>query len=273
MGERLTLLENISAMKDEICSNCTAVIEPHEQAYVFNGRIVCEECDRKLRSGKELQSPFMFKPPENWQADDDSQIDVQVGSYKTVSYHGQAVTSMVLGILGILSWLVNLLISTNTVNDKMWFGSAFIGFSLGAAALNFGNIARRGLRASSGYRSGWITATGICLGITLVLISFVAFGVSVIQRNNSPAAMFGIWFVLCVWGSTIWVGIDSADLMKNIPEEKVKSMFSLAPRAGSWLTGCVWFWILAFPCYLATRGKYIHYQKQSQLETGNVAVD
>jgi predicted Zn finger-like uncharacterized protein len=246
----------------EVCSNCSKEIRELEQACVFNGKIVCGECDRKLRNSGNVQLLSSKKPQEDLQTDTKNQVDVNMVLPKTVNYRSQAVTSMILGILGILSWIVNLFIPNNPGDDKVWFGSAFIGFSLGAAALNFGNVARRGLRASSGYQSGWITTTGIFLGIIIVLISFVIFGTFVIQRNNSPVAVFGICFVLCVWGSTIWVGIDSADLMKNIPEEKAKSMFSLVPRAGSWLTGCVWFWILAFPCYLVTRGKYIRFQKQ-----------
>ncbi len=35
----------------EICSNCGRVISRLEQAYIFEGNIVCAECDNTLRSG------------------------------------------------------------------------------------------------------------------------------------------------------------------------------------------------------------------------------
>lgn len=35
----------------EICSNCGREIARSEQAYVFEGKIVCAECDNTLRSG------------------------------------------------------------------------------------------------------------------------------------------------------------------------------------------------------------------------------
>ncbi|MHC4460333.1 MAG: hypothetical protein ACYS6W_04365 [Planctomycetota bacterium] len=36
-------------MEDEICENCGGIISPFEQAFVYQGRIVCEKCDKKLR--------------------------------------------------------------------------------------------------------------------------------------------------------------------------------------------------------------------------------
>ena len=43
----------------EICTNCGRVILRSEQAYVFEDKIVCEECDRKLRSGPQPRSAGM----------------------------------------------------------------------------------------------------------------------------------------------------------------------------------------------------------------------
>ncbi len=37
-------------MEDEICENCGGTISLLEQAFVYQGRIVCEKCDKKLRS-------------------------------------------------------------------------------------------------------------------------------------------------------------------------------------------------------------------------------
>jgi len=36
-------------MKGEICESCGRIIGIAEQAYVYEGRIVCEQCDKKLR--------------------------------------------------------------------------------------------------------------------------------------------------------------------------------------------------------------------------------
>ncbi len=35
-------------MKEEICEECSGIIGIVEQAYVYEGRIVCEQCDKKL---------------------------------------------------------------------------------------------------------------------------------------------------------------------------------------------------------------------------------
>lgn len=39
-------------IKDEICINCKRTIGPLEQAYVFEGMVICEECDAKLRKSE-----------------------------------------------------------------------------------------------------------------------------------------------------------------------------------------------------------------------------
>ena len=36
-------------MKEEICGECSRIIGVAEQAFVYEGRIVCEQCDKKLR--------------------------------------------------------------------------------------------------------------------------------------------------------------------------------------------------------------------------------
>ena len=36
-------------MKEEICEECSRIIGIAEQAYIYEGRIVCEICDKKLR--------------------------------------------------------------------------------------------------------------------------------------------------------------------------------------------------------------------------------
>ena len=47
----------------EICSNCGRDIARSEQAYVFEGKIVCAECDNTLRSGQMAELAEMQEPP------------------------------------------------------------------------------------------------------------------------------------------------------------------------------------------------------------------
>jgi len=51
----------------EICSNCGREMPRSEQAYVFEGKIVCAECDNTLRSGpvdEPAATPELSAPPE-----------------------------------------------------------------------------------------------------------------------------------------------------------------------------------------------------------------
>jgi hypothetical protein len=47
----------------EICSNCEWEIARSEQAYVFEGKIVCVECDNTLRSGPVDELAEILEPP------------------------------------------------------------------------------------------------------------------------------------------------------------------------------------------------------------------
>ncbi|MHC4112177.1 MAG: DUF423 domain-containing protein [Planctomycetota bacterium] len=47
----------------EICSNCEWEIARSEQAYVFEGKIVCAECDNTLRSGPVDELAEILEPP------------------------------------------------------------------------------------------------------------------------------------------------------------------------------------------------------------------
>jgi len=42
-------------MEDEVCENCGGIIGILDQAFVYQGRVVCEKCDKKLRA--EPQKP------------------------------------------------------------------------------------------------------------------------------------------------------------------------------------------------------------------------
>ena len=47
----------------EICTNCEWEIARSEQAYVFEGKIVCGECDNTLRSGPVDEPAEILEPP------------------------------------------------------------------------------------------------------------------------------------------------------------------------------------------------------------------
>jgi len=53
-------------MREEICEECGRIIGIAEQAYIYKGRIVCEQCDRKLREEvrQDQQLQDTWKPEE-----------------------------------------------------------------------------------------------------------------------------------------------------------------------------------------------------------------
>lgn len=54
-------------MKEEICEECIGTIGFTDRAYVYEGRIVCEQCDRKLRQG-ENQDRISPDAEDTWKA-------------------------------------------------------------------------------------------------------------------------------------------------------------------------------------------------------------
>jgi len=48
----------------EICSNCGREMSRSEQAYVFEGKIVCGECDNTLRTGPVDEPVAASEPPD-----------------------------------------------------------------------------------------------------------------------------------------------------------------------------------------------------------------
>jgi hypothetical protein len=48
----------------EICSNCGREMPRSEQAYVFEGKIVCGECDNTLRTGHVDEPVAAHEPPD-----------------------------------------------------------------------------------------------------------------------------------------------------------------------------------------------------------------
>ena len=59
-------------MKEEICQECSRIIRIAEQAYVCEGRIVCEICDKKLRQvpTQDQQLREVEQPPEDLESTD-----------------------------------------------------------------------------------------------------------------------------------------------------------------------------------------------------------
>ncbi len=49
-------------MEDEICKNCGGIISIFDQAFVYQGRVVCEKCDKKLRGEPPKPEEFLEFP-------------------------------------------------------------------------------------------------------------------------------------------------------------------------------------------------------------------
>lgn len=69
---------------------------------------------------------------------------------------------------------------------------------------------------------------------------------------------------LAVIGSAVWMGVDSSNLMRDIPEDARKQISSLAPSPAVWVVGALFLWIVAFPLYLMTRSKYVQYHQSQE---------
>ena len=52
-------------MKEEICENCGRIISIAEQAFVCKGRIICEQCDKKLRAPLEVRTEAVPARPRD----------------------------------------------------------------------------------------------------------------------------------------------------------------------------------------------------------------
>lgn len=70
----------------EICANCGRQIPPSEQACVFNGKIVCAECDEKLRSDSKPEASLESNLPRSPVHDlDDMDIMTRESIQKRIS--------------------------------------------------------------------------------------------------------------------------------------------------------------------------------------------
>lgn len=239
----------------EICSNCGREIGRSEQAYVFEVKIVCAQCDKKLRSASGDRA-------------------------KVVSYRGQTVKSLVLGILGICSFLLGVILTIASSGLLGLTGSMLMVLTapiLGVIGLSLGSVAKRGMRVSGNEKFKGMATAGIVLGI--IAVSFgglIALVSSAIWAGYvPPGEQFNLWsfllyailnpaVILLLWVcTTLWVGIDSYDLMRNISGVERKQIDVVVRSSVMWVVGCVLLWIVVFPWYLLKRQKYIAFQRNN----------
>lgn len=69
-------------MNEEICEECIGIIGLAEQAYVYEGRIVCEQCDRKLRQG-DRQYRISPDAEDTWKAQQPQEFPDAEDTWKT----------------------------------------------------------------------------------------------------------------------------------------------------------------------------------------------
>ena len=72
-----------------------------------------------------------------------------------------------------------------------------------------------------------------------------------------------VWVLLAI-GTTMWVGIDSHNL--GMRKGALKGN-SLDLSTTGWVFVCLLLWIVAFPCYLVARGRYLQIRSQGILST------
>ncbi len=130
----------------EICSNCGRAISRSEQAYIFEGNIVCAECDKELRSGplpEPLAVPEPAASPELVTLDepqpeapgpskDDEQEEAKPG-WDADKPVGFIIGGVILCLLGVA------LIDIGLVGLAVFFlGGFLIGMLMAAGCLTFG---------------------------------------------------------------------------------------------------------------------------------------
>lgn len=67
----------------------------------------------------------------------------------------------------------------------------------------------------------------------------------------------GGFIVLILLGTTVWVGIDASNL--GVRRGRLAGS-ALDMSVGAWVVCCLLLWIVAFPCYLVARGRYVALQ-------------
>jgi len=113
--------------------------------------------------------------------------------------------------------------------------------------------------------------TGLEVMLGILGLSLLGFFLALLPWRRQPmvSAAWTIAFLVCVFssillamlviGSSIWVAIDSSNLMKNIPGDERKRISSFAMSPTGWTIGNLILWLLVFPRYLSARLKYYDY--------------
>jgi len=139
----------------EFCSNCGRAISRSVQAYVFEGNIVCAECDKELREGPQPQ-PTASPEPQAEAASplkpDDEEEKQRVVVGKSVGFIIAGVILCLLGVglivIGLVGLAVLFILGGSTIGVLMAGGCVTLGMLiliLGIAAIVVAVISRQAL--------------------------------------------------------------------------------------------------------------------------------
>ena len=59
-----------------------------------------------------------------------------------------------------------------------------------------------------------------------------------------------------VVATSVWVAFDAHRLMSDLPKPARRTVTRATTSPAVWFIACLLLWIVAFPWYLAVRGKY-----------------
>jgi len=140
----------------EICSNCGRGINWSEQAYVFEGNIVCEECDKEFRKGPQPQPTASPEP----QAEATSPLKPDEQEEKQRVVVGKSVGFIIAGVILCL------------------LGVGLIGIGLvGLVVLFILGCSQIGVLIAGGC---------VTFGMLILILGIAAIVVAVISRQRSP---------------------------------------------------------------------------------------
>lgn len=141
----------------EICSNCGQEISRSEQAYIFEGNIVCADCDKELRSGLQLQ-PVASSEPQPELPGPSKPKEVQEGgkrNWRVDKPVGFIIAGAILCLLGVA--LIDIGLAGLAV---FYFGGFLIGMLMAAGCFTF--------------------------GLLILILGIAAIVIAVVSRQRSP---------------------------------------------------------------------------------------
>ena len=138
----------------EICSNCGRAINRGEQAYVFEGNIVCAACDKELREGPQPQPTASPEPQAEaaspLKPDEQEEEKQRVVAGKSVGFIIAGVIFCLLGVgligIGLLGLAVLFILGGSTIGLLVAGGCVTLGMLiliLGIAARVVAVISRQ----------------------------------------------------------------------------------------------------------------------------------